>query len=99
MATLSGAESGVAGDFNLAKAKMSQLDENALKIVTSHNAEGDQDLAGWLERFLSQRQILDEYSLENQTTMAAISKRPKAFWQGCHFVSSDRSSYSDDVLV
>ena len=34
MATLSGAESGVAGDFNLAKAKMSQLDENALEIVT-----------------------------------------------------------------
>ena len=52
MATLSGAESGLAADFNLVKAKMSQLHENALKIVTRHNSEGDQDVDGWLGRFL-----------------------------------------------
>ena len=52
MATLSGSESGLAADFNLAKAKMSQLHENALKIVTRHNSEGDQDVDGWLGRFL-----------------------------------------------
>ena len=66
---------------------MSQLDENALEIVTCHNMEGDQDIDGWLGRLMSERQILDESSMENQTALAAISKTPKAFCQGCQFMS------------
>ena len=87
MATLSGSESGVTADFNLAKAKMSQLDKNALKILTCQ--EDDQDVDGWLGRFMFQRQILEEFSMEYQTTPAAISKRPKAFCQGCQFIVKD----------
>ena len=73
MATLSGSESGVTADFNLAKAKMSQLDKNALKILTCQ----------------------EEY----QTPPAAISKRPKAFWQGCHFVIKGEGFYTNIFLA